>query len=272
MPKEAAKAKVLEWLRNACSEYKLEPIAIFRRTGEHGWPLVAADESDLERKLSEGKHFLPLPKEPAALANVLEVAIVDFMMRRIADTEGLTGVRGRERTYPDIEMTGSAFGDVQYAVDVKVARRAPGGRRTQSRITLYTGNTYFKYPTLHWPGTFRPFADYEAHYVIVALYTLNENSFARVDDLELVAQETWRIASTKISSTTREYLGAVEVIADIKAGKGEFDTREAFYKYWRKHPFRIGRAVQKQLEKLLANAGKPQPNTQASPKARTRGA
>jgi hypothetical protein len=42
-------------------------------------------------------------------------------------------------------------------VDVKVARRGPGrSRNTKSRITLYTGNTYFRYPSVRWPGTFRP--------------------------------------------------------------------------------------------------------------------
>src|SRR6266700_3727458 len=117
----------LAWLREACEEYKLEPVAIFRKSGDHPWPLIAADEGELERKLSEGKHFLPLPKEPAALANVLEVSLVDFLMRRIGDGEDVVRVRGKERTYPDIEISGPKFGNAQYAVDVKVARRAAGG-------------------------------------------------------------------------------------------------------------------------------------------------
>src|SRR6266567_333631 len=95
----------LAWLREACEEYKLEPVAIFRKSGDHPWPLIAADEGELERKLSEGKHFLPLPKEPAALANVLEVSLVDFLMDRIAASDGaLTATRGGERFYPDLEV------------------------------------------------------------------------------------------------------------------------------------------------------------------------
>ena len=109
------------------------------------WPLRADDEIDLERQLGEGGHFLPLPKEPAALANVLEVSIVDYILERADQEPGLLATRGVERGYPDIEFSGEALAGEFHAVDVKVARRAASGK-TQSRITLYTGNTYFRYP------------------------------------------------------------------------------------------------------------------------------
>ncbi|MGH3159895.1 MAG: hypothetical protein ACRDNF_25425 [Streptosporangiaceae bacterium] len=118
--------------------------------------------------------------------------------------------RGTERGYPDFEISGPAFGGGFHAVDVKAARRATSGRRTQSRITLYTGNTYFKWPSLHWPGTFRPFSDYSSHLDVIMIYTLNPDSNARVEDLEIIVQEPWRIASRERSSTTREYIGAIE--------------------------------------------------------------
>jgi Restriction endonuclease EcoRV len=143
------------------------------------------------------------------------------------------------------------FGGGYHAVDVKVARRARSGRQTDSRITLYTGNTYFRYPTLQWPGTFRPFQDYQSHLDVIAIYTLNETSHSRIDDFELIVQEPWRIASRQRSSTTREYLGAVMSIADLRAGRGEFKTPDEFYLFWRRYQFRIGRAVQQQLDKLL---------------------
>jgi hypothetical protein len=40
---------------------------------------------------------------------------------------------------------------------VKVARFNKKGTQTKNRITLYTGNTFFRHPKLKWPGTFRPF-------------------------------------------------------------------------------------------------------------------
>ena len=136
---------------------------------------------------------------------------------------------------------------------------------TQSRITLYTGNTYFRYPTLHWAGTFRPFNDYATHLDLIAIYTLNDQSASRVDDLQLIVQEPWRIASKQRSSTTREYIGAVQKIADLQWGNGEFATEVDFYNYWRKYRFKIGPVVQQQLDKLLAGQQAPPATVEEPP-------
>jgi hypothetical protein len=248
-----AKEKVIAWVRSACGDYEREPLAIYRAGKRTTFPLKAQSEKDLQEKLEKGGHFLPLPKEPpAALANVLEVSIVDFLLERLGAMKDASGARGTERGYPDIEIAGPRFGNAPHALDIKVARRAASGKQTQSRITLYTGNTYFRYPQLKWPGTFRPFRDYASHLDLLAIYTLNDTSLARIDDLELIVHESWRIASRQRSSTTREYLGAVTDIADLRDGKGEFDSEEAFYAFWRKHPFKIGKVVQQQLDSLLA--------------------
>lgn len=239
------------WLREQFAGFSFDVVAVFRRGGDHSWPLVATDDAELLRLLADGGHLLPLPKEPAALANVVEVSIVDFVLARAQETAGLEAVRGTERGYPDVELSGEAFGGGHYAVDVKVARRGRSGRQTQSRVTLYTGNTYFRYPQLRWPGTFRPFRDYQGHVDVVAVYTLNEATAARVEDLEIIVQEPWRIGSRQRSSTTREYIGAVQFLDALRQGRGEFDTEEDFYRYWRRYPFRIGRAVQQQLDRLL---------------------
>lgn len=253
-----ANPKLLKWLRTACADYEHDVLALYRKHGTAAWPLRAADEADLASQLNAGGHFLPLPKEPAALANILEVAIVDFLLDRIKRLPRAGAQRGTERGYPDIEIHGDHFGGGYHAVDVKIAmrKRASGKRsapatRTQSRITLYTGNTYFLYPQLKWPGTFRPFADYASHIDVIGIYTLNQKSTSRVDDLELIVQEPWAIASKQRSSTTREYIGAIMEIDRLRDGRGEFETEEQFYKYWRKYKFKVGEAVKKQLQKLL---------------------
>lgn len=250
-----------DWLRSACGDYAYDLRGVYRTRGDHSWPLHAPDEAGLEQQLVSGGHLLPLPKEPAALANVLEVSIVDFILERLAAVDDAQGRRGTERGYPDVEIAGPAFGGGFHAVDVKIAQRKVGtrgvGSITQSRITLYTGNTYFRYPKLHWPGTFRPFADYATHLDVIGLYTLNKDSADRVDDLELIVQPPWRIASTQRSSTTREYIGAVTNMDDLRAGRGEFETPEDFYKYWRKYKFKVGVVVQQQLDRLLAGDQAP---------------
>jgi hypothetical protein len=251
--------ELVEWLREACAAYEFDLAAVYRQRGDHDWPLTARDPDDLHQQLEQGGHFLPLPKEPAALANVLEVSLVDFVLDRVDGDQAISARRGTERGYPDIEMSGPRFGGGHHAVDVKIARRARGGNRTQSRITLYTGNTYFRYPQLHWPATFRPFDQYASHLDLIGIYTLDDTAMARITDLELIVQEPWRIASKQRSSTTREYIGAVQSLADLRSGRGEFATEDEFYTYWRRFNFRIGRAVQQQLDRLLAARGGQQP-------------
>jgi hypothetical protein len=119
-----ASAELIDWLRATCAEYVFDVAAIYRRDGRHVWPLTAADPEDLAAQLDAGGHFLPLPKEPAALANVLEVSLVEFLLERAAAVPGLQATRGTERGYPDVELSGNAFGGGYHALDVKVARRA----------------------------------------------------------------------------------------------------------------------------------------------------
>lgn len=242
------------WLRQQCSEYSFGAGGVFLRDSDRAtWPLNAGDPVELEACLEAGGHLLPLPKEPAALANILEVSILNFLEARVALVPGAAIQRGTERGYPDLEISGAAFGGGHHAIDVKAARRAKSLAQTQSRITLYTGNTYFKWPDLHWPGTFRPFNRYASHLDLLLIYTLNETSNARVEDLEVIVQEPWRIASRERSSTTREYIGAVTSIADLRAGRGAFETPAAFYEYWRRFPFKVSPQVQRQLQRLLTS-------------------
>jgi hypothetical protein len=247
-----ARTDALAWLRSTCARYELDVVALYRRGGDHEWPLVASGHDDLEGKLERSGHFLPLPKEPAALANILEVSVTDFILRQAERLDGVVAARGAERGYPDLELSGPAFGGAFHAVDLKVARRAASGRRTQSKITLYTGNTYFRWPELRWPGMLRPFGDYSSHLDVIVVYTLDSESVSRARDLEVIVQPGWRIASRQRSSTTREYIGAVDDLDALREGRGDFGSEEEFYRYWRSYPFRFGRAHERQLRRLLA--------------------
>ncbi len=53
-------------------------------------------------------------------------------------------------------------------------------------------------------------------------------------------------------SATREYIGAVTSIDDLKAGRGECESEAEFYKHRRAFYFNTGRAVQKQLGRFDA--------------------
>ena len=256
--------RLIDWLRAKCASFVFNPEGVYQRTASHNWPLVAKDADDLTRKLDAGGHLLPLPRESAALANVIEVALVDFLLTHLEELPDAHGIRGAERGYPDLEVGGDYFGGGPRAVDVKMARIQVPARgeptRTVSRITLFTGNTYFRHPQLPLGGIRRPFGDYKEHLDIIGLYVFDDASKARVRSLELLVHEPWRIASRERSSTTREYIGAVDLLADLRAGVGAFASEQEFYDYWRSYGFKTPRMLAREIDKLLKRPpGPPQP-------------
>ncbi len=248
---------LVRWLRDLCADYEFRPFAVYcKDKGTTDWPIRAENEPELRRILLEAGQFEALPKESAALANIVEVSLTSFLKSKIQAIGGVEMTPGTERGYPDLELTGPSLKGTHHAVDIKVARRSKSEKQTQSRITLYTGNTYFKYPEFKWPSILRPFADYESHVDLIAIYTLDEESLTRVTDLELIVQESWKIASKERSSTTREYIGAVTALEDLRNGNGAFASADDFYTYWRAFPFNIPKSVANQLAKLLAEQAK----------------
>src|SRR5437868_4728733 len=97
---------LLAWLRERCGEYTFDIGGVFHRRGQHDWPFIATDDNSLEAALAAGGHLLPLPKEPAALANILEVSIVDFILDSAGRLRDVEVRRGTERGYPDMEFSG----------------------------------------------------------------------------------------------------------------------------------------------------------------------
>jgi hypothetical protein len=244
-----------EWLRTSCASYEFQPVGTFiAESAQAQWPAQfnADDPDDLVRVLRERGHLQPLPTESAALANVVEVSMTGFLLALAEQVPGLDAVKGTDRGYPDLEFTGEALGQGIWAVDIKVAMRNTKVKRpttTQSRITLYTGNTYFKYPHLPLPGILRPFDDYAGHLDVVVLYTFGDDE-QRVSDVQVAVHKPWRIASRTRSSKTREYIGAVTRLQDIIDGMGAFETEDDFYRYWRKFPFKQSTVVVDVLERL----------------------
>jgi hypothetical protein len=57
-----------------------------------------------------------------------------------------------------------------------------------------------------------------------------------ISSVEPLVVETWRVASRKRSSGTRNYIGAVMEIDRLQKEQGEFDSADEFYEFWRSFP------------------------------------
>ncbi len=225
---------LLEWIREQTVGWTPSAVGVFQISGrDERWPVHASGPQELQATLTDRGHLLPLPTEPAALANLLEIELRSHLEAAMLRTDGAEMRVGTQRSFPDLEFSGTAFGDGVWAADIKCARRRKSGKALQSRIALYTGNTYFLWPQLKFSGILRPFDDYSELVSIVAIYDFRPDLPERVTNLQVVAHETWRIASRKRASATREYIGSVQDIAQLIEGDGEFETSEEFYRYWR---------------------------------------
>ena len=224
---------LLTWLGEHTAGWKPSIVGVFREEAPHEWPITATSPTDLRTQLTDSGHLMPLPSEPAALANVMEIELRQHLLHAAEVSPGVEIIEGTERSYPDLEISGTAFGDGVRAVDIKCARRNKSGTGLKNRIALYTGNTYFLWPQLNFSGILRPFGGYVEHLSIVVVYTFEKNLPERIADVQVLVHETWRIASRKRASATREYIGSISRIDDLVAGEGEFDSPEEFYKFWR---------------------------------------
>jgi hypothetical protein len=189
--------------------------------------------------LDDGK-VIPLPKEPSVVAKVIELSVIEHFKRKAYAVPGLDVLDDLSgRGYPDVLLAGRAVDNRRVALDVKVARRKPRrvGKptKTQSRITLGPFDTYFRRPADPIPGVGVAYGDMAWHLDLIVLYDWEDGE---VRNVEVLVVETWRVGSTKRSSTTRNYIGAVDTIADLRAESGEFATADEFYAFWRAVPLK----------------------------------
>lgn len=188
--------------------------------------------------LDDGK-VVPLPKEPAVVAKVIEVSVTEHFKRKAYAIPGLDILDDLSgRGYPDLLLVGRAVDNRRIALDVKVARRKPraDGKPptvTQSRITLGPFDTYFRRPTEPIKGVGVAYGDMAWHLDLIVLYDWLEGE---VRNIEVLVVETWRVASGQRSSQTRNYIGAMSSLEDLRNERGVFDTIEDFYAYWRSVP------------------------------------
>lgn len=142
---------LLGWLRTQCAEFVFLPAGVYVEQARLAARRNRLGRSHVQARRGRSPLTLasPLPKESAALANVIEVALVDFLLERLDQTPGTTGRRGEERSYPDLEIGGDAFGGTFHAVDVKMARLAKNGTQTQSRCCITGAGWLFTMTLVH---------------------------------------------------------------------------------------------------------------------------
>lgn len=221
---------LLAWLRKLFAEWTPQVRALIRVGEDGSLPITANSDEEFLSELDQKGWLLPLPDESAALSNLFETEILDIVHSALHG-EDVKIRKGGSRSYPDFEIEGAFFQGGPHAVDVKCARHS--GTSVDSTIALYTGNTYFLFPDLPFPGMLRTFGEYDERIAIVVLYRYRPSLMERFSDVRVAIHPAWRIAGTTKPSSTRHYIGSVNRVADLTDGEGAFATEQEFYDYWR---------------------------------------
>ena len=197
--------------------------------------LMKGYQFDVEGLYLRDGSIRPLPSESAVVGKVLEVSIREYLARKLIRTRDLLSIpASSDRVYPDVSFNGPMIFPHKFALDVKCARRTPGGKRTESAITIGTFDAeYYRYPDEKVGNIMMPYSSYTAHLVLIALYSY-EKATAR--DVELLVVEKWRVATKKRSSGTRCYIAASQLVDDLRAERGDFSSEDDFNLFWRQQP------------------------------------
>lgn len=226
---------------------------------------------DILRYLLKGYHFgvqglymgdmiiYPLPKEPAVIGKIIESTIIEYMYRRLLAVPDLQAHKASsDRVYPDLSFSGVLVGPYRFALDVKCARRATGGKKTQSAITIGTYDAeYFRYPDEKVGNIMAAYSSYAAHLALVALYDYVDTT---AKNIEILVVEKWRVATRKSASGTRSYIAARQDIESLRQERGDFESEEDFSRFWRAQPIKKAKEERWRLRRERA-AQKQSPST-----------
>lgn len=212
---------------------------------------------------NEGR-ILAASREAASLAKLVERELITLVKNNL-EPAGFTVNEGGERAYPDIELI--APDGTLIAVDVKCASYKAGKNTTNSRITLYTFGTYLTNRDTK-DGILRPYNDYKIHLDLVSFYQVRPQTGYIISEdvlsldksaIEYLAEshgplagmyhcviEPWRVSSHRVSSGTRDYVGAVMGLDDFKNEQGVFRSAQAFYNFWGNVPAQL-RSIHHQI-------------------------
>lgn len=154
----------------------------------------------------------------------------------------------RQTVYPDLTIILDTPPPNKIAIDMKSTYRRGAGR---AGFTLGSYTAYMRHPFTK--NITHPYHHYLSHWIIGFIYTrvpgvkagvLTLDELDDVDppinDVELIIQEKWQIASDKPGSGNTANIGSVVQLESLRNGTGTFTQfgargREVFEDYWRNY-------------------------------------
>ena len=182
----------------------------------------------------DGKIY-PIPKIPQVVSGIFEFLGKERVRALAKRKYKCKIIEGGAREYPDLTLDGGKLGKRMIAIEIKTARRNMKRPDRSSRMSLGSCAGYFLQPDKKMAGCKIPYSMFSEHWVVGCIYTWNEkaDTLHMVSDVEIIVHPKWKIASRSTASGDTAAIGSIVDIADLKAGRGEFNSEKEFEEYWR---------------------------------------
>ena len=150
----------------------------------------------------------------------------------------------RQTVYPDLTVILDTELPNKVAIDIKTTYRKPSTGFTLGSYTAYMRPPFTK-------NISHPYHEYLEHWIVGFIYsrvpgvvaqitTMDniKNVVAPINDVEIIIQEKWKVASDKPGSGNTANIGSVGNVAALRDGLGTFGLmgpggKEVFEDYWR---------------------------------------
>lgn len=188
----------------------------------------------------------PLGTDTKVLSTIFE-SIARPLVYRIAADHGYDVWEAQvQNSYPDFTLLRSEDDEAKIAVDVKTTYRESENDRVRFTLGGYTSFLRNETKNIEFP-----YSQYVRHWVIGYIYrrwpTEEEPAHAYTleeleevpppyRDVQVFAQEKWRIAGETAGSGNTTNIGSIRgTLTDFEEGNGPFGTYDEYLDYWRNY-------------------------------------
>lgn len=212
--------------------------------------LTAFEKAGYEWKIrgvldGEGKLYT-LSDDTKLISKVFELVSFPVIFEALKPYNVRVETEERQTVYPDLTIILNQDNPNKIAIDIKSTYRKPNDR---AGFTLGSYTAYMRPPFNK--NISYPYNEYLAHWIVGFIYSRVPDVYPQVltvkdlkavvppiNDVELIIQEKWRIASDKPGSGNTTNIGSVGQISLLREGTGPFadigqDGKQVFEDYWR---------------------------------------
>jgi len=203
-------------------------------------------EWNIKGIVDAGRRLYTLSNDTKLISKVFELISFPVIFEALGPYNVKIETEERQTVYPDLTVILDQEKPNKIAIDIKSTYRR---NNAISGFTLGSYTAYMRPPFTK--NISHPYDEYLTHWIVGFIYSRVPDVSAQVltlddlasvvppiNDVEIIVQEKWRIASDRPGSGNTTNIGSVRQPALLREGKGTFTSigangKEVFEDYWK---------------------------------------